>query len=190
MHGHYHSLARSCDRIRPVVALLATRGESIAILWALLVLQRQTLRPLAISPLSNIQDPDLGDLRRSNTVQLAISPVRSYKNPRRPAALISLYLAVIDERCLTVYHEFIVFQERNRSVNLSRLDRNEAPSYHDLIVSERCHITTWSQQKATASLMIAIGARWPAYWRPFALLSGPIALQLRCLHSSCVSIAI
>ena len=72
------------------------------------MLQVQSLRPLAINPQSN-KDP--GDLRRSNTVQLAINAVRSYKNPRRPAALVSFYLAVIDERRLTVYHEFIIVQE-------------------------------------------------------------------------------
>ena len=61
-----------------------------------MVLQRRSPRPLVIKSRSN---NDLGDLRRSNTAQLAISPVRSYKNRRRPTALISFfYLAVIDEK--------------------------------------------------------------------------------------------
>ena len=166
VHGHYHSLARSCNRIRPVFALLATRGVSIAIICALLMLQRQSPRPLAINPLSN---NDLGDLRRSNTIQLAISPVRSYKNRRRPAVLISFYLAVMDERRWTVYHKFIVLQERDCSSNISRFDRNRstiiswlyhngALSYLHLIVWKRYHIATRSQQSTTASLMVAIGS--------------------------------
>ena len=84
---------------------------------------------------------DLGDLRRSNTVQLAISPVRSYKNPRRLAALISFYPAVIDERPMTVY-EFIVLQGRDHSSNILQLNCNRVPSYRDLIVTERYHIGT------------------------------------------------
>ena len=119
--------------------MLATQDESLAIICALLVLQRQSSRPLAINPRSN---NDLGDLRRSNTVQLAINPVRSYKNPRQPLALISFYLAVIDERRLIVYHEFKVLQERDRSASISQLDGNGAPSYRNLIITERYHIGT------------------------------------------------
>ena len=138
------SLARSCERIRPVFALLATPGESIAIICALLVLQRRSQRPLEIDPRSK---NDLGDLRISNTVQLAISPVRSYKIPRRTAALISFYLSVIDERHSTVNHEFIVPQERDRSAIISRFDRNGAASYRDAppgwLSGERVGLMTW-----------------------------------------------
>ena len=101
-------------------------------------------------------------------------------------------------------HSFIVLQERDRNANISRLDRNGALSYRDLIVMERYHIATWSYGSAIISpfdrngallhllwsLSDHIRARWSAYWRTFALLSDPIALQLRCLRSSCVSIAI
>ena len=90
---------------------------------------------LAIDPQSN---SDLSDLR-SNTVQLVISPVRSYKNPWRLAALISFHLEVIDKRRLTAYIKFIVLQERDCYANISQLDCNGAPSYCDLIVTERYH---------------------------------------------------
>ena len=57
------------------------------------------------------------------------------------------YLPVIDERRLTVYHEFIVLQERDGSANIPQLDCNRALSYRDLIVMEHYHIGTSSCQR-------------------------------------------